>query len=100
MSPLLSQCAFENGYADAAFSLGVDAESEGNNAQAYYYYKQGAMLGSGMCVRTMGKTYRQGLYGKKKDLKRAKCFYQLDELLDEDPTRTFPDIDKLCPPSE
>lgn len=94
------QCAFENGYPDAAFSLGVDAESDGNDVQAYDYYKQGAMWGSQLCMLEMKQTYQFGRHGKKKDLKRSECFYRLVELLDEDPTRTFPDIDKLCPPSE
>ncbi len=94
------QCAFENGYADAAFSLGVDAKSDGNHAQAYGYYKQGAIWGSQMCLLEMAQIYKYGRYGKKKDLKRSQCFYQLNKLLDKDPTRTFPDIDKLCPPSK
>ena len=93
-------CALQQNYADAAFSLANYEKNFGTEAEAFQYYRKGAMLGSSMCLSELVDTYRYGAYGIESDINHSRCLYSLQNKLRSDPSLTFPDLDDLCPPSK
>ncbi|MGU2316346.1 tetratricopeptide repeat protein [Pseudomonas aeruginosa] len=92
------ECALGQDLAAAGHTLGLHfLLVEEDTYRALEYFQKAASLGSDKSLYKLYRTFKNGEFGISKDLQRAACYKNLDKQLQSDPTRRFPDIDRLCP---
>ncbi|HFT8168296.1 TPA: tetratricopeptide repeat protein [Pseudomonas aeruginosa] len=91
-------CAVSQGLSDAAHFLAVDyLIVENDTSAALVYLHKAAALGSEDSLWRLYDIFDEGKYGISKDPQRASCYYELRKELRADPSKRFPNIDRLCP---
>jgi TPR repeat protein len=91
------RCALTQGLADAGRSLGFHYLAEKNIDEALKAFQNAARLGHNQSLFTLMSIFEEGKYGIAKDEARAACYRRLSDESDADKTKTFPDIDRICP---
>ncbi|MBC7993272.1 MAG: sel1 repeat family protein [Rhizobacter sp.] len=92
------RCALQQGLSEAGYSLGRHFTNyEEDAAAALDAYQAAAKLGHNQSLFTLQTIFGEGKYGVAKDEVRAACYKRLSDESDEDKTKKFPDIDKICP---
>lgn len=92
------ECSLAQGHAPAGEQLGWHyAISESNIEKSLAYFQKAGALGHSESLFHLYKVFEKGEDGIAKDPQRAACYKDLDEILDADKTKRFPNIDKLCP---
>ncbi len=96
------ECSLEQGYSKAGIELGAhfateEHNKEHNKEQSLVYFQKAAALGNSLALYSLQIAFQEGTEGANKDPKRAGCYKQLIAELSKDKTKTFPDIDTLCP---
>ncbi|HFT8168297.1 TPA: tetratricopeptide repeat protein [Pseudomonas aeruginosa] len=64
---------------------------------ALEYFQRAAALGYNDSLYRLYSLFNEGESGVRQDPKRAACYYELRKQLQADPSKRFPDIDRLCP---
>lgn len=99
----LWECAAAQGHRKAHWWLALSYNVDEQNHLAYRWLRRGAKAGEGSCIRALSdgydrwKTWAQ--LNLMEDKERAKCLFNLAELLRSNPDLTFPDLDERCPPN-
>jgi uncharacterized protein len=92
------ECSLEQNFAEAGRLLGhyysVLDEASG---RGLVYYQKAAALGDSASLYALVTAFEEGVDGAPKDEKRADCYTKLWEELEEDESKRFPDIDRICP---
>ncbi|HBP1857702.1 TPA: sel1 repeat family protein [Pseudomonas aeruginosa] len=92
------RCAISQDLADAAYALGKDSLiAEKDTSTALEYFQKAGSLGSERSLWRLYFIFDRGQYGVTKNSKRAACYYELRKQVNADPSKRFPDIDRLCP---
>lgn len=92
------ECSLTQGEAASGYELGMYfAVIKKDPAMALPYFQKAAALGHSQSLYGLHKIFENGKYGMEKDPIRAACYKKLDEMLDADKSKRFPDIDKICP---
>ena len=92
------ECALAQGLPDAGYALGNHlAWSEGLMPKALVAYQSAARLGHGTSLWRLHTIFEEGEGSIEKDLARSSCYEVLWKQSKADKTRTFPDIDRICP---
>lgn len=92
------ECSLEQGYSKSGIELGAHfATEEHNKERSLIYFQKAAALGNSLALYSLQIAFQEGADGANKDPKRADCYKQLRAELSNDKTKTFPDIDTLCP---
>ncbi|HXE40791.1 MAG TPA: tetratricopeptide repeat protein [Azonexus sp.] len=91
-------CALSQDIAAAGYELGgyyaINKKDFANSLKAY---QAAAKLGHAMSFYTLKEVFRNGKYGQDKDEQRAACYARLEGEADEDNTKKFPTLDRICP---
>ena len=97
-------CAAEQGYAKAAYTLGISYKNQGNYSQALYFYQKAAEYGYQKSAYRLSNVFNTNdpnneLYylGQQIDPERVKRYQKIHEELDNNPYAKFPDINKIVP---
>ncbi len=92
------ECALAQGHAKAGLKLGTYFFiGEENKERGLFYYQKTAALGNSQSLYNLYSIFNEGEYGLEKDPVRAACYDRLHGELDADKTKTFPNIDRICP---
>ncbi|MDB5802421.1 MAG: Sel1 repeat, partial [Rhodocyclales bacterium] len=92
------KCALGQGLAEAGYELGIYYEITIKDIQkAMRAFQDGGKLGHNQSLFKLGKIFRQGEYGIEPDPQRSTCYAGLEAASDADKTKTFPDLDRICP---
>ena len=92
------QCALNQGLGDAGYSLGLQFQIyEEKMPEALIAFQAAAGLGHGQSLWALHTIFGQGKSSISADPARAACYKRLSDQSDDDKTKKFPDIDKLCP---
>ena len=90
------ECSLAQGEAEAGAKLGY-FYAEDNNDLSLQYFQKAAALGHSQSLYNLYSTFKDEDYGIEKDPIRAACYDRLWREADEDKTKRFPNIDKICP---
>ncbi|MEX2068412.1 tetratricopeptide repeat protein [Pseudomonas aeruginosa] len=91
-------CSLSQGHAEAGYLLGRHYLNFEENPELGLFYLQRAVeLGHKDSIYKLGRLFRTGRDGVVKDPDRASCYDRVWNLLQAEPERQFPDIDRLCP---
>lgn len=92
------QCALNQGLAEAGYKLGFHySMSENAPDKGLVAFQAAGRLGHRQSLWTLHSAFEDGDFGQLKDPMRSTCYERLWEESKNDKTKTFPDIDKLCP---
>ncbi len=92
------ECSLSQGHAPAGYELGMTyAIVEENIPKSLAYFQQSAALGHRESVYALEGIFEDGEYNLGKDPQRAACYRKLYEELRADPSKKFPNIDRICP---
>jgi len=92
------ECALSQDLAEAAHALGLEyLIADRDTPTALLYFQKAAALGYNNSLYKLYSLFDEGKNGVIKDPKRAACYYDLRKQLQAEPSKRFPDIDRLCP---
>jgi uncharacterized protein len=92
------KCALAQGLAEAGYELGVFYKIHLEDMpQALAAYQAGAKLGHNQSLFKLATLFEDGRDGLPKDDARAACYRRLLSELDADKSKTFPNLDQICP---
>ena len=92
------KCSLAQGRSDAGYSLAKHYQiMEKNMPLALEAFQAAARLGHNQSLFTLKKIFQEGRDGVAKDEARAACYQRLSDESDADKTKTFPNIDRICP---
>jgi len=98
ISRAMLQCALDQGLAEAGYNLGKHYQIfEKRIPEALIAFQAAAKLGHNQSLFTLMLIFKEGRYGIEKDQARATCYQRLSDESDEDKTKKFPDLDRICP---
>jgi TPR repeat protein len=89
-------CSLAQGLAEAGYKLGFHYSSF-DTGRMFESFQAAAKLGHQQSLFTMRLIFQEGKYDIAKDDARAACYQRLLDEADEDKTKKFPDLDKICP---
>ncbi len=95
----MMECAFAQGYGDAAYKLGLSLNVEGIHARALPIYHEGVKFGSKDAANALSSSFTQvdPLTGNLIDRARAERYSLLGDALELNPDLRFPNLDKVLP---
>jgi uncharacterized protein len=92
------QCALDQGLAEAGYRLALDYEiGEKDFTRALASHQAAARLGHRLSLSSLTEAFADGGLGVQPDPLRANCYRNLESALDADKTKTFPNLDQICP---
>lgn len=92
------QCALNQGLGDAGYEYGTHLLiAEKKPTEALTVFQQAAKLGHNSSLYYLQQIFENGEYGFEKDPTRAACYKRLWEESNNDKTKTFPNINRICP---
>ncbi len=97
-------CSAEQGYAKAAYTLGVNYKNKGNYSRALYFFQKSAEYSYEIGAYTLAKNFntsdptnRLDYVGQQIDPERVRRYKLIDQELSNNPDAKFPDINKIVP---
>ena len=96
---MMLQCALDQGLAEAGYYLGKHYQiAEEKVPEALESFQASAKLGHSQSLWTLSFLFDgRSSPGPSPDAARAACYVRLAREADEDKTKTFPNLDKVCP---
>ncbi len=92
------ECSLGQGYSKAGIELGYYFSSRDHHKERGLIYLQKAgALGDTNALFSLHIAFKDGTKGATRNSQLAECYLRLSEEVDKDKTKTFPDIDTLCP---
>lgn len=92
------ECSLEQGYSKAGIKLGnYFSTEEFHKERGLVYFQKAGSMGDTNALFALHIAFKEGIDGAPRDPKLAECYLRLSEEVDKDKTKTFPDIDTLCP---
>jgi len=92
------QCSLDQGLSEAGFMLGMHYQNfEEKMPEALKAFQASGKLGHTQSLWTLQSLFQEGKYSIEKDEARAACYKRLMQESEQDQTKRFPDIDKVCP---
>ncbi|WP_218510983.1 sel1 repeat family protein [Variovorax sp. dw_308] len=92
------QCALDQGLGEAGYALARQYVGyESKPKEALMAYQAAAKLGHVQSLFDLWVLFRDGEYGFEKDVIRSGCYERLWREREDDRTKKFPDIDRICP---
>ncbi|WP_368870507.1 SEL1-like repeat protein, partial [Providencia vermicola] len=97
-------CSAEQGYAKAAYTLGIDYKIKKNYSRALYFYQKSIEYGHARSAFKLSNVFSTNdpsneldYLGQKIDPERVKRYQKIYDELDKNPYAKFPDINKIVP---
>ncbi|VFS53728.1 Sel1 repeat [Moellerella wisconsensis] len=97
-------CSAEQGYAKAAYTLGVSYKNKGNYSQALYFFQKSAEYSHEIGAYKLASIFSTNdpnneidYTGQKIDSERVRRYKLIEQELSKNPYAKFPDIDKIVP---
>ena len=97
-------CAAEQGYAKAAYTLGVNYKNKGNYSRALYFFQKSAEYGYEIGAYKLASIFSTNdpnneidYTGQQIDPERVRRYKLIDQELSNNPYAKFPDINKIVP---
>lgn len=92
------ECSLAQGNSDAGYRLGRFYENTMKNmTESLKYYQIAARFGHELSLFSLYQIFKEGKHDISKDASRTACYENFLNVVDEDKTKTFPDIDRICP---
>ncbi|WP_249215475.1 MULTISPECIES: DUF6396 domain-containing protein [unclassified Providencia] len=97
-------CSAEQGYSEAAYTLGVDYKIKKNYTQALYFYQKSAEYSHELGASTLADAFNTNdpnndldYVGQKIDPERVRRYKLIEQELSNNPYAKFPDINNIVP---
>lgn len=98
ISKAMFKCALGQGFAEAGYELGYHFKGfEKKMPEALVAFQAAAKLGHNQSLWVLHSIFDKGDGQIEKDPVRSACYLRLSDESDVDKTKTFPDIDRICP---
>lgn len=91
------ECALSQDFSEAGYRLGTFYGVTGRPQEALRVLQKSGELGHSMSLWSLYSIFNDGEYGITKDAQRAVCYRKLSKEVDEDKTKKYPNLNKICP---
>ncbi len=92
------ECSLSQGYTKSGIELGFYFSTRDHQKErGLIYFQKSAALGDREAINMLSIFFEQGINGAPRDSQQATCYKKLSQELAKDKTKTFPNINTLCP---